>query len=61
MKAALAYLIGRFERGLCPRNPGGRHGGARREACDDGRKGGEAPRRVCEAPLRVCKAPLRVL
>src|SRR2546426_4604484 len=28
-----------FERGLCPRNPGGRHGGARREACDDGRRG----------------------
>src|SRR5687767_9142443 len=33
-----------FERGLCPRNSavGGRQGGARREACDDRRKGGEA-------------------
>src|SRR5580765_376901 len=34
-----------FERRLCRRNPGGRHGGVRRQARDDGRKGGAAPLR----------------
>src|SRR2546425_6950151 len=32
-----------FERRLRRRNPRGRHGGVRRQARDDGRKGGEAP------------------
>src|SRR3989442_15595738 len=34
-----------FERRLRRRNPGGRHGGVRRQARDDGRKGGKAPLR----------------
>src|SRR5882724_515360 len=45
-----------FERRLCRRNPGsgGRQVGARRQARDDRRKGGEAPLRGGgEAPLRV--------
>src|SRR5439155_14616818 len=39
-----------FERRLCRRSPvaGGRHGGARRPARDDGRKGGKAPLRVLQ-------------
>src|SRR5258705_935826 len=35
----------------------GMQGGARRQACDDRRKGGEAPLRVREAPLRVRYRP----
>jgi len=37
-------------------NPGGRQGGASRQASDDRRKGGEAPLRVGKAPLRVAVA-----
>ena len=45
------------ERGLCPRNPGGRHAGARRQPRDDGRPGsprGRSPlaRHTGVAPLR---------
>src|SRR5438067_12722746 len=46
-----------FERRLCRRNDAeGRHRGARRQACDEGRKGGEAPLRVSAHVERLAQA-----